>query len=154
MWRVRYSLCLAGQDTEPSWIPLQMTSSLLVTDYHPCAATSSILIMDSDPVPQGLGFSPGHWLAASSRKAWGTVPIRGCCVLCRVEGKCAPRPWRTEGSHRKEVVPLGRSSHYLYCAFVSIMMFTTGLVRRATKLAYDELLSWKENWSEQTTFEI
>lgn len=61
-------------------------------------------------------------------------------ALKEAKGKCAGGCWGYFWP---------RCSHYLLCLFVSIIMFTAMCKRIATKLGYDELLSWRENWMEQ-----
>ena len=77
-------------------------------------------------------------------------------AACFVIWQTLAHPWNAEGSQRKEVCQRGACDIFgrdvlttCRCVFVSMMMFTATWRRIATKLGYDELLSWREKWIQQ-----
>lgn len=96
---------------------------------------------DTDPV-DGAG------------KREGCYSMKDGSVLCHMaNAHTSLKCWRKS---EKGSLPAGclwyywqGCSHYLPLVFVSMMMFTATWKRIATKLGYDELLSWREKWIQQ-----
>ena len=88
-------------------------------------------------------------------KREGQESLKDLSVLCLALGKCSGAPEIPKEVRERKfasgvpVIFLAAKFPYLPCVFVSVMMFTATWKRTATKLGYDELLSWREQGIQQ-----